>query len=491
VTARPRPLRRLLLVLLLLTGLFGALNVAFAATLPVQAGKLAAFSQPVDRCAPSIPLARVENATQLLALVGYDVPAACVGRPVQATVFGTNGALLGAGTSTAASPSFTVPLSPLATKSSVAGRAMAVGGLGVATTGPQTLLFVLDDWFYGYCADVTLSTTSTTPTTTTKTVALTTYPVNGVARNNTQGAVTQAAGTVSIGGTLSQGAPLTGRYCADRTEPPPTGSVTYTVSVSPNNVSQFDASQWHPNNSTGGTLSSSYGATTSYDASTSTITASGVDSTQVIPVGGSVTWGYCMSGMQPFVPPGATFNATVTVNAGDHWGTGYNAAVQVTTDSTTPVAWEVDLDMSQYGVTTNLSSGNANLTHLGGGVWRATGRHSLATVVVGTPVNFSINASSVTASSPRRPDLTGHTVTWNGNCATVTVSSSSPTWHAWEVAVDLSGRTGTPGNRSGAATNATSNWNGSTRTLTAWGGTGTWHLRQGTTRSFQFCMQGG
>lgn len=492
----------------MLLSLVAAINVAAAATLDVWAGKLAAFDEPVVRCAPALPLGKVDNTTATVAMVGYDVPANCVGKTAHTTLYASGGSPLGSGTGTVATPSFTVPLAPAASLAGYFGTALAVGGLQVGVGGSDVSLNIeIDDWSSGYCADVTVSNASAAPISRSVPIALNAYPLNGEV-SSSWGSITTSSGQVTVGGTIPGNGSVTGSYCANRTEPPPPASVNYTVTVSPNSVSAYcavvevsnpqavpvtweievDASQWHPNNSTGGSVSSSYGANVSYDSGTSTITASGANHTEVIPVGGSVEWGYCMSGMQAFVPPGATFATTVTVGPSNHWGTGYNASVQVTTDSATDVPWEVDLDMSQYGVTTNLSSGDADLVHLGGGIWRANGKNTAATVSSSSPVTFSISASSVTASTPRV--ASDADVVWSGSCASVTVTTTSTTWQAWEAVLDLSSRTGTPGAPWHPGSAATSSWNSTTREFRVWGVAGAWHLRNDVSRTFGFCMSG-
>ena len=84
-----------------------------------------------------------------------------------------------------------------------------------------SVVLITNDWGTGYCADVTVSTDSTTPITWTTEVPLTTYPQNGTISSlwNAVWSVTNnimTASGVEWNTTVTSGSPATFGYCANR-----------------------------------------------------------------------------------------------------------------------------------------------------------------------------------------------------------------------------------------------------------------------------------
>lgn len=495
-------------VLLLLLSLVAAINVAAAATLDVQAGKLSVFDEPVVRCAPALPLGKVDNTTATVAMVGYDVPTNCVGKTAHTTLYASGGSPLGSGTGTVATPSFTIPLAPQASLASYFGTALAVGGLQVGVGGSDVTLHIeIDDWFNGYCGDVTLTNTSPVSVSRTVPVALDTYPLNGEIYNSWGSITTSGVSQFSIGGTIASGASVTGGFCANRTEPPPAGEVTYVVTVTSSSATQYcadvevfnqaatpvtwtidiDVSAHHPGGGQGGTVSA-WSADTSYNASTSTLTASGVNSTASIPVGGSVEWGYCASGLTPPPPPpGAEFYYTISI--ANHGGTNYTASVTVTTNSPTPAAWDVVMDLTPYGVPGSISVWDATLTNYTAPNAAVTGiSYNKPAIQSGDSVTFGYQASNVVANLPTAADqaLSYIVSTQNGGgpgCTRVTVGSTSADWHPWQVQLSLPGFNSAPNVYDGGI----GTWDGANKILTVRGDQIEWPLKAGKTQQFRYC----
>lgn len=510
--ARPSP-RRSLAVLLVLLSLVAAINVAAAATLNVQAGKLSAFDQPVVRCAPAVPLGKIDNDTATVAMVGYDVPANCVGETAHTTLYGSGGSPLGSGTGTVTSPSFTIPLAPTASLANYFGTALAVGGLQVGVGGSNVTLHIqINDWSDGYCGDVTLSNGSPTSISRSVPVALNQFPLNGT-MGNTWGAVSSSSpAQFSIGGTVPANGSLAGGFCASRDGVPvepgdvdvvvvprnqTTTSYCADVTVTNNGAApatwevEVDVSDHHQYGRGYGTMNSHWSAIASYD-DTSIITASGTGWTEQIPPGESREWGYCMQDLQPLPTDpgeGPSFTYTVVVLPEDHWGNGYEGTVTVFTDSTDPVPWNVQVNLAEFGVTNSVTAWGVNGSYATP-ILMASGSPGTSTELVsdGNPVSFQFGASNVSATSPRNPGATVLTETWNGNCATVDVTSSSSTWHAWEAQIDLSGRNGNPKQFWGPVGGNTRNFDNQTRLLTVWGTSDGWQVTQGKTQQFGFCL---
>ena len=113
------------------------------------------------------------------------------------------------------------------------------------------------------------------------------------------------------------------------------------------------------------------------------LTATGENHNDTVSLGNPVTFGYCANRPEGSFPEGDVDFEVVIVN---DWNTGYCADVNITTESVTPVSWEVFIDLSNYPVNGTPSS-----------VWSA---------------NWTFN----------NPVLTASGLSWNE-----TVSSSSPT----------------------------------------------------------------
>lgn len=512
-------------VLLLLLSVVAVINVAAAATLDVRAGKLSAFDEPVVRCAPSVPLAKVDtqaknNERATVAVVAYDVPADCVGEAAQTTIYGASGAPLGSGTGIVATPTFVIPLSPTAPTADYFGTALAVGGLQVGVGGSDLRLHIaIDDWFQGYCADVTVTNvSSSTSVDRSLPVALNGYPLDGEIQDEWGQVSAGGPDQFTVGVAIGAGESVTGGFCAERQPLPPAETGDYDVvvrgSISPtdtqycadvtvNNTGseplawrvKITVADHHPADVHGGTVydlwNAEYTPDGAYDGSAFTV--EGTDWNRTIPPGETRPFGFCVSGLEsgattepdPDPSPGATIFEPEILSPEAHEGTSYTADVEVTTNSPSSTSWEATFDVSEYGTPDSVTvSGDVELVGYEAPMLTVAG----PSVSESIPAGFSYTASGVAQIMPGPEDLAlSYVESQKGgggkDCQRVTVGTSSSEWHPWQVELHLPDFTSAPNVSEGGV----GTWDAVSNVLTVRGDAGTWPLRANEKQQFKYC----
>lgn len=384
-TAVRRTLRRSLTAAIVLLVCIAALDIASAASLDLRAGQLMTFDAAVERCYGDVSLAPVTKDSQLVALVGFGVDPACDGQAVEVTVFGASGAPLTTGREAVAQPTFTIPLASGVPDSSVEGVAFAVEGFQLPESVPVTTfeIEITNDWGTALQARVDVESTSVAEVPWSFELALNTYPFNGSAECGYWGDadVTVAGGLLtatplSTASTISTATPREVHFCLERSEAD-AGEVIPTVTTRSNSANAFCADvkiynpglvpitwevalyvpDYQPDQAYGGTGHYSVHADSTYDAQTSTLTASGVDGvygTEIVPPGETADWYFCVENM--IIPPSSEpvfVNASYTGGPWYDGGSGhgsYNGQIAVITDSEDAIPWEVTIDFAAEGL---------------------------------------------------------------------------------------------------------------------------------------------
>ena len=131
----------------------------------------------------------------------------------------------------------------------------------------------------------------------------------------------------------------------------------------------------------------------------------------------------------------------VDITIDSDWDTGYCANVVLTTESTTPIIWDLDIILDTYpknGIVNNVWEANWSFIEP---ILSVSGLAYNETVVVGSPVNFGYCANRETSGIPPGEADYDITITsdWGtGYCADVAVSTTSVTPIAWYVDIDFS-----------------------------------------------------
>ncbi len=149
---------------------------------------------------------------------------------------------------------------------------------------------------------------------------------------------------------------------------------------------------------------------------------------------------YRLDNFQATYPSSAAVVSAQTQITSD-WGPGFCAETTVSTTSTTPITWEVTVDLTTFPLNAQTITSTSNFTNQGfsGGILTATGVGWNNTVDVNNPRTLSFCAERPPA--PPAPAEYSSTIDndWGtGYCATITVTTTSPTPIVWEVDVDLS-----------------------------------------------------
>jgi cellulase/cellobiase CelA1 len=304
-----------LVVVAAVCGLLASAGLASAASLGgVTSASLSATETDTPRCDDQVTYALLGSVTGVRVT---DVAAGCAGAAVQAVVIRADGAVLASATGTANAGAFDLTLSATVDAAKVDGLRITFGGLEIpavaaAPSNPVTsTVTITSDWGAGYCAEVTVSTTSATPVTWTSVVDLASYPVNGVPNNVWRASYSLAGATMTAVGlsydaTVVAGAPETYGYCADRPTPPP-GAVTYATHVDSDWGSGYCATVTITTTSTapvtwqvGVSLATAPVNGTPYDVWNATttfahqvLTASGVGWNSSVKAGSPATFGFC------------------------------------------------------------------------------------------------------------------------------------------------------------------------------------------------------
>lgn len=289
-------------------------GLASAATLGgITSASLSATTTATPRCDDQVAYALAGPTSVRVS----DVAADCAGQPVQAVLVRADGTVLASATGTASSGSFDLTLSAAVDAAKASGLRITFAGLEIpavsaAPTNPVTSdISITTDWGTGYCADVKVSTTSTTPVTWSSVVDLSAYPVNGVPNQLWEASYTLSGTTLTAVGkpynaTVVAGSPVTYGYCAERPTPPP-GAVDYSVHVDSTWDGGYCATVTVSTTSTApvtwevgvslatapvnGTPYSVWNATWSF--AHQVLTASGVGYNSSVKAGSPATFGYC------------------------------------------------------------------------------------------------------------------------------------------------------------------------------------------------------
>lgn len=522
-TGRRRVRRSLAAVLWLVVGLT-MLDVAAAATLDVRAGKLTAISMPVERCLSDVAIIPVIRDSNWVAVVATGIDPACDGQTVEVAIANTSGTLLTSGSSAVVvtQPTLTIPLPPTPAVAYSSGHVvtLAVKGFPLTRITPQIQYSMTINYDNGpqYGVTVNVTTSSASPLTWSFVLRMGGYPLDGNALCGTSNANVSLSGAgvltatgVPFNAQVSASTSRSFQFCMQRSAiahggvdftvvPDSIQSNSYCANVTVSNPTAVprtwtfvaNISQYHPWGGYGGNTTSVSNANASYDASTSTLTATGTggwSGTEVVPASGTRTWRYCMQNLTVPIPEDVVIASPVTVGPSSHWGDSYQATVTVSAPEQTEVTpWQVQIDLSQtpYGVPASIgslwTSGTAPTWSYAAPILTVSSNQLSHYVSATTTFTFNFAAANVSPAPPRVPHPVGES--WSGQCVTATVVGTSADWQAWETVLDLSGRTGQPG----AISNGVGSWNAGTRQLTVWGTSGTWPIRQGTNRTFNFCM---
>jgi hypothetical protein len=369
-----------------------------------------------------------------------------------------------------------------------------------------------------YCASVTVTTAATdwvrwqttidhsTPGMTSQAYWLSAAPTpsNGQTVSFTAGTGTWVVAVVEHNTFVRSGSPVTWTFCAPTAAPgvaeaTVTATVTsfsgttycagVTVSTTATDWVRWQATITH---ATPGLTATPYwlaaagtpsnAATVSFDAGTGTWVLQGVSHNSYIKAGSNVTWSFCAPPSQAVLTEATT---TVTVTGSSN-GT-FCANVSVSTASTDWIAWKSTIDHHTPGVSAAsywLSAVPTTLTNVrshsftsASGTWVAKGLTHNAYIKSGSPVAWTYCAPLQTGGNAL-VDATLSAVVdsaWGTNsyCATVTVSTTSPTPVAWRATINHSTPGLTATNR--WLTAVPSNfWNAQSQSFTA--ATGTWVL---------------
>ncbi|MCW2852736.1 MAG: peptidase signal peptidase, partial [Nocardioides sp.] len=389
-----------------------------------------------------------------------------------------------------------------------------------------------------YCVSVTVTTTATewvrwqttishtTPGLTSQAYWLTAAPTasNGQTVSFAAGTGTWVVGGVEHNSFVKAGSPATWSYCAATAAPATAeasvtatvtsfGGTTYcadvTVSTTATDWVRWQATLTH---ATPGLTATPYwlaaagtpsnASTVSFDAGTGTWVLQGLSHNAYIKAGSSVTWSFCAPPSQAVLT-----EATTTVTLASTGNGQFCANVTVSTAATDWIAWKSTIERTTPGVTaasywltavpTTLTNVQSQSFAAASGTWVAKGLTYNAFIRAGSPVSWAYCAPLQTGGNAL-VDATLSAVVDNGwgtnsYCATVTVSTTSPTPVVWRATVGHS----TPGL---SATNRwltaqpTNVWNAQSQSFTA--GTGTWVLTgashnatvvAGTPTTFGFC----
>lgn len=333
-----------------------------------------------------------------------------------------------------------------------------------------------------YCASVEVTTASTdwvrwettishtTPGLTGEAYWLSTAPTsvsNGQTVSFTAGTGTWVVGGVAHNSFVKAGAPVTWTYCA-----PTSTSAGHVEAVSAVTVTSFGGTQYcasvavsTPSTdwvrwkvtishstpgltatpywlSTAGTASNA--ATVSFDAATGTWVVEGASHNAFVKAGTPASWTFCAPTSSAVLTE-ATSVVTVTSTVGGQ----YCATVAVSTAAPDWIAWKTTIDHTTPGLTAPsywLSAAPAAPTNAqtvsfadGTGTWVARGMSYNGFIKAGTPASWSFCAPLVTTGNALVDATVSATIdsSWStGYCATVTVSTTSPTPIAWRATID-------------------------------------------------------
>ncbi|WP_134738377.1 S26 family signal peptidase [Nocardioides sp. 503] len=389
-----------------------------------------------------------------------------------------------------------------------------------------------------YCVSVTVTTAATewvrwqttishtTPGLTSQAYWLTSAPMpsNAATASFTAGTGTWVVGGVAHNGFVKAGSPVTWSYCAATetlgvAEATVAATVTsfsgttycadVTVSTTAMDWVRWQATLTH---ATPGLTATPYwlaapgtpsnAATVSFDAGTGTWVLRGVSHNAYIKAGSSVTWSFCAPPSQAVLT-----EATTTVTLASTGGGQFCADVTVSTAATDWIAWRSTIERTTPGVSaasywltavpTTLTGVQSHSFTAASGTWVAKGLAHNAYIKAGSPVSWTYCAPLQTGGSAL-VDATLSAVVDNAwgthsYCATVTVSTTSPTPVAWRATIDH----GTPGltaTHRWLTAQPTNVWNAQPQSFAA--GTGTWVLVgaghnatvvAGTPTTFGFC----
>lgn len=197
---------------------------------------------------------------------------------------------------------------------------------------------------------------------------------------------------------------------------------------------------------------------------------------------------YRLDNFQANYPAVGASEVTATPAITSDWGAGFSVVVTVETNSATPIPWTVEVDLSEYP----LNADSISSFYPGTVAWLFEDSFLIASgsgddaVSSSTSRTFGFNALRPPA--PPAPAEYNYVIDndWgSGYCATINVTTASPTPITWEVEVDmaaapLNGTPGTPWNANGS-------FNATTRILTATGVAFNAEVSSSSPASFGFC----